>query len=145
MIYRYSVVFRGPLVLYPKAESVDIVLSRTKPYPPDISLSAVRPSEPSLTKTSRQIRAEALPGFYGEKVFKDSYYFPDCRKFLLGLTPAKQRMLKQIVVAAWGARLSAFVSPTCVSNEDKLEAMQRWVRKNGIEIGDEVIHNAGMD
>lgn len=89
----------------------------------------IRPSEPTLTKTCRQICTETLPIFYGENAFVDSSYIPDCRKFLLGLTPAKQRMLPQVHVSpSDGYRILLWDPPERVSDADtqaKLEQIRR--------------------
>lgn len=91
VIYEEVLVHRSVLTIHPRGDpAVEAI---------DEWGVNFRPSEPSLLKTCRQIRQEALPIFYGCNIFKDAGYDPCCFKFMEWLTPEKRLMLKCVQVA----------------------------------------------
>lgn len=95
-------------------------------FDPDIGykvLEIVPPDEPSLTRTCRQLRAEALPVFYGSNVFRHATDDKYCQDLLTWLTPEKRLMLKNVRFSGFERQdprppdewLSTFEPKYCVS------------------------------
>lgn len=137
LIFHLAVVHSGPLELYPQAAPVSSpsVWHRDNPHG-----NPVRPSEPALSQTCRQLRAEVLPVFYGENVFCDSVYDRECRGFLLGLTAAKRGMLRAVRVRARSASpWMQFGWPCARKERAKVEEVGRWMAEEGVVVGEGVV------
>lgn len=105
------------------------------------------PSEPALTRTCRKVRRETLPIFYGRNIFSDTPVDLCCIKFLIYLTPAKRKMLKQIRISHWKYYAEIFLhidpGPVGSSVENvraRLERMSAWLRRGGIDLDEHALH-----
>lgn len=132
--------------LVPGAKDFDTALPLSKWRTTTIS---IRPSEPALSKTCHQIRSETLAIFYGENIFRASPFFPDCRKFLLGLQPAKRMMLRHVYIGSHPScphppsihppsALPGY-EPCMHRGKQWLSDMAKWLKDNDIELTDGVV------
>lgn len=141
LIYEEALIHKSVLEIYPAGDPVE--------YMDEWELTTrswanFRPSEPSLTRTSRQIREEALPIFYSRNIFRDSPYDACCIKFLKWLTPEKRQMLKSVRVQYATKTIFAkarrwFWRCPRIARED-LKRLRTWLDENELTVREGAIY-----
>ena len=140
-IYEEVLIHKSVLELYPSGDPVEKIDEWELT---DRSWALFRPSEPSLVRTCRQIREEALPSFYGANIFRDTTYHPCCLRFLRWLTPATRMMLKQVRIShCTGLGFlddQTYYAACVVTAKERLQHVQAWLQQNDLKLSKDAIH-----
>lgn len=135
-IYEAALVHNTIFILHPSGKPVDDIEDGDLGLP----TALFRPSEPSLTRTSHQVRDETLPIYYGQNTYRDSIRDPYCTKLLRFLTPERRLMLKRVqiehhpnTVYPGGRRINELCA---VKAKDDLEQVHTWLQKNQLQLSE---------
>lgn len=140
-IYNGALIHKAVLEIAP---SGDPVTNMDEWELTDQSWAKLRPSEPSLLFTCKQIREEGLRIYYGSDIFPDSFYDAGLRKFIKWLTPQKRTMIKHLQIDTNSLSLRwpgwPWAGFGCVSRaQKKKQAFEKWLQKEDIQVNESAI------